>query len=83
MEANTLNPDPLDITEKCSNLVGVELEQIRLAFYRFVEQEGWDICGSGAGLNEDGSRVVDVSFYLNGRHYWVDIRLALGQEAVQ
>jgi hypothetical protein len=71
--------DPEIISDKCIDLVGIDLEQIRLAFYRFVEQEGWEICGSGAGLNEDGGKSVDVSFYLNGRHYWVDIRLARGQ----
>jgi hypothetical protein len=71
--------DPHAISDKCIDLVGTDLEQIRLAFYRFVEQEGWEICGSGAGLSEDGGKLVDVSFYLNGRHYWVDIRLALGQ----
>jgi len=75
--------NPALISDKCIDLVGIDLEQIRLAFYQFVEQNGWQICGSGAGVDQDGGRVVDVSFFLNKRHYWVDIRLAVGQESIQ
>jgi hypothetical protein len=75
--------DPEIISDKCVDLVGAELEQIRVAFYHFVEQQGWKICGSGAGEAPDGGRAVDVSFYINGRHYWVDIHLAGGQENMQ
>ncbi len=86
MRRSTLRGDDVDpeiISDKCIDLVGVDLEQIRLAFYRFVEQEGWKICGSSAGVDQDGGRVVDVSFFLNNRHYWVDIRLVHGQESIQ
>lgn len=78
-QVNLDAPSPEEISDKCIDLVGNELEQIRIAFYKFVEQQGWEICGSGAGLNIDGEKIIDVSFFVSGRHYWTEIRLARGQ----
>jgi hypothetical protein len=75
--------DPEIISGKVIDLVGNELNQIRTAFYDFVEQQGWEICGSGGGEGPNGEPSVDVSFFLNGRHYWVEIRLALAHGSRQ